>query len=447
MFRGRMDLLGWKDAPRASLAQWNDLTRFADAARRDGLTRTVVCGMGGSSLAPLVLAASFGHVGLSVLDSTDPAAVLAVARAPDFDRTLFVISSKSGSTVETLSFYRYLATRAEPGRFVAITDPGSPLEALAHERRFRAVFPHPPDVGGRYAALTVVGMLPAALSGIDGRVLLERALTVAPPAARALGARVAAAALAGRDKLVLRPPPAVARLADWIEQLVAESTGKGGRGVIPVVDDPVAAPYPDGETVTDFSAAPLALGAAFVTWEYATWELCERLGVNAFDQPDVEEAKALARAELAEAQGGGVGAQHAAPLPTLTPEVLRRSARPGDYLAILAYLAPTPDVTAKVQAVRAAWGRALGCATTLGFGPRYLHSTGQLHKGGPKTGLFLVITTDDAEDAEIPETGFTFGRLKRAQARGDIRALLARGRRVAHVHLRRPEDVSGLATL
>src|SRR5207302_10748115 len=349
MVRGRMDLLGWKDAPRASLTQWNDLARFADVARRDGLTRTVVCGMGGSSLAPLVLAASFGQLGLSVLDSTDPAAVLAVASAPDFDRTLFVISSKSGSTVETLSFYRYLATRAEPGRFVAITDPGSPLEALARERRFRAVFPHPPDVGGRYAALTVVGMLPAALSGIDGRVLLERALAVDPAAARALGARVAAAALAGRDKLVLRLPAVVARFADWVEQLVAESTGKGGRGVIPVVDEPVAIARADGEIVTDFSADPLALGEAFVAWEYATWELCVRLGVNAFDQPDVEEAKALARAELAEGHAGGA---HAAPLPTMTPEALRRAARPGDYLAILAYLPPTPALTVKLQAVR-----------------------------------------------------------------------------------------------
>ena len=449
MFRGRMELLGWKDAPRASLAQWADFARFADAARRDGLTHTVVCGMGGSSLAPQVLAASFGRIQLSVLDSTDPAAVLAVARAPDFDRTLFVISSKSGTTVETLSFYRFLAARAGPERFVAITDPGSPLEALARERRFRAVFPHPPDVGGRYAALTVVGMLPAALGGgIDGPVLLERALAVDPRAARALGARIAAAALAGRDKLVLRPPAGVARLADWIEQLVAESTGKGGRGVIPVVDDPGGvARYPDCQVVTDVSPEPLDLGAACVSWEYATWELCDRLGVNAFDQPDVEQAKALARAELAEAQGGAGGEQQAAPLPTITPEALRRSARPGDYLAILAYLAPTPDVTTKLQSVRAAWGRALGCVTSLGFGPRYLHSTGQLHKGGPNSGLFLVITTDDAEDAEIPESGITFGRLKRAQARGDIRALLARGRRVAHVHLRRPEDVSGLASL
>src|SRR5947208_617275 len=202
-----MDQLAWRTAPRVSLAQWDDLVRFADAARRDGLTRTVVCGMGGSSLAPAVLASSFANASLSVLDSTDPGAVLAVARAPDFDRTLFVISSKSGSTVETLPFYRYLATRAEPGRFVAITDPGSPLEALARERGFRAVFPHPPDVGGRYAALTVVGMLPAALSGIDGRVLLERALAVDPAAARTLGARIAAAVHAGRDKLGLRPYP------------------------------------------------------------------------------------------------------------------------------------------------------------------------------------------------------------------------------------------------
>jgi len=442
-----MDRIAWRTAPRASLAQWDDVARFADAARRDGLTRTVVCGMGGSSLAPDVLASSFAQASLSVLDSTDPSAVLAVARAAEFDRTLFVICSKSGSTVETLAFYHYLAARADAARFVAITDPGSPLEALARERGFRAVFPHPPDVGGRYAALTVVGMLPAALLGVNGRALLERALAVDTDAARARGARLAEGALAGRDKLVLRPPPPVARLADWIEQLVAESTGKEGRGVVPVVDDPVTAPRPDSQIVRDVAADPLALGAEFLAWGYTTEELCTRLGVNAFDQPDVEQAKALARAELA---GGGLAgsaaAQQAAPLPTLTPEALRRAFRPGDYLAILAYLPPTSEIATRLQAVRAAWANALSCATTLGFGPRYLHSTGQLHKGGPNTGLFLVVTTDDAEDAEIPELGISFGRLKRAQARGDIRALLARGRRVAHVHLRRPEEVSGLAT-
>jgi len=441
-----MSHLGWIDAPRASLAQWDELTRFAARVRREGLTHVVVCGMGGSSLAPQVLAASFGAASLTALDSTDPAAVLAIERA-GIGHTVFVISSKSGTTVETLAFYHYFAARARPEQFVAITEPGTALETLARERGFRGVFPHPVDVGGRYAALTVVGMLPAALIGVDGRALLERAQAVHRDRAGAMGARLAAAAQAGRDKLVLRPPPRVARLADWIEQLVAESTGKNGRGVVPVVDDPVSERRPDAEVFAEFSSDPLDLGAEFLQWQYATRELCERLGVDAFDQPDVEEAKRLARAELAGGDAGPAGAQHAAPLPTVTPEVLRRSARPGDYLAILAYLPPTADVTAKLQAVRAAWGRALGCATTLGFGPRYLHSTGQLHKGGPNTGLFLVLTVDDAADAAVPELGITFGRLKRAQARGDIRALLARGRRVAHVHLRRPEDVSALAAL
>src|SRR5881409_2052326 len=435
-----MGRLGWIDAPRDSLAHWGSLLRFAEEARRDGLGRIVVCGMGGSSLAPQVLAASFGNDFLTVLDSTDPAAVLAVQRAPDLDRTLFLISSKSGTTVETLTFYHCFAACADARQFAAITDPGSPLEALARERGFRAVFHHPVDVGGRYAALTVVGMLPAALIGADGRALLRRAQSVDPRGARAFGARLAEAAAAGRDKLVLRPPPPVARLADWVEQLVAESTGKGGRGLIPVVDDPVREARADAEIVTDFAADPLDLGAEFLKWQYATWELCERLGVNAFDQPDVEEAKALARAELARANAGE-------PLATLTPDALRRAALRGDYVAILAYLRPTPEITARLQEVRAAWARALGCATTLGFGPRYLHSTGQLHKGGPNTGLFLVITAEDVEDVEVPEMGITFGRLKRAQARGDIRALLARGRRVAHVHLARREDVTALASL
>lgn len=439
MFRGPMDRLGWQAAPRVSLAQWDDLVRFAREARRDGLTRTVVCGMGGSSLAPAVLAASFGARDLSVLDTTDPAAVLAVARAPDIDRTLFLVASKSGSTVETLACYHFLASRARAAQFVAVTDPGSALEALARERRFRAVFPHPPDVGGRYAALTVVGMLPAALMGLDGRALLEQALAVDPAAARARGARLAAAARAGRDKLVLQPPEALARLADWVEQLVAESTGKQGKGIVPIVDDPGRAPRADSEIVNEFAGTPLTLGAEFLGWEYTTLALASELGVDAFDQPDVDAAKALARAELEQRS------EAEAPIETLTPAALARAARPGDYVALLAYLPPSPEIAAHLQAVRASWAGDLGLATTLGFGPRYLHSTGQLHKGGPNTGLFLVVTADDAEDAEIPELGTSFARLKRAQARGDMRALLARGRRVAHVHLARPEDVIGLA--
>ena len=430
------DRLGWIAAPRASRGAWQDLAAFAQRARADGLDRALVCGMGGSSLAPRVLAQSTGAASLAVLDSTDPAAVRDAVAESHLDRTLFVVTSKSGSTVETLAFYRYFAARARPDQFVAITDSGSSLETLAHERKFRAVFAHPADVGGRYAALTVVGMLPAALLGIDGATLLDRALALAPGPARALGDGIAAAALAGRDKLVLRPPAPVAGLADWIEQLVAESSGKDGRGVVPVVGAPARPPRADAQEVAEFSTDPLDLGAEFLRWEHATWALCERLGVNAFDQPDVEEAKRLARTELAAAPG-----VTAAP-PTLDPAALARTARPGDYLAILAYLPPMPAIAAAVETVRARWEDALGVTTTVGFGPRYLHSTGQLHKGGPGTGLFLVVTAEPAFDLDIPGMGTTFATLERAQARGDIRALLGRGRRVAHVHLPRAEDVA-----
>ena len=426
-----MNRLGWIDAPEVSRGEWPDLAAFAAGARRDGLTRVLLCGMGGSSLAPAVLAHAFGGAAFDILDSTDPGAVLDAERRAPLERTLFVIASKSGTTVETLAAYHYFARRAPPQQFVAVTDPGSPLESLAQRAAFRSIFAHPPDVGGRYAALTVVGMLPAALLGVDGAELLARALRVDVEAARRFGRGVAAKALAGRDKLVLRPPPPVARLADWVEQLVAESSGKEGKGVIPVVG--AAAATPDVQTVTEFSADPLDLGAEFLRWEYATWALCELLGVNAFDQPDVETAKAFAR-------------EPAAPMPpTLSPAELRRAARPGDYVAILAYLPPRPAVAGALERVRASWGEALGCVATSAFGPRYLHSTGQLHKGGPNTGLFLVVTADDAEEVEIPEMGRTFGDLKRAQAVGDVRALLAKGRRVAHAHLSDPQELVRLA--
>jgi hypothetical protein len=430
------DRLGWTRAVPASRERWTEWAGFAAEVRHAGLDRVLLCGIGGSALAPAVLARSFGARALDVLDSTDPAAVLDAETGHPLARTLLLIVSKSGTTVETLAVYRYFAARAHPEQFVAVTDPGSPLERLAGERRFRAVFPHPPDVGGRYAALTVVGMLPAALAGIDGAALLDRATTTDVDAARALGARLAAAAAAGRDKLALRPPAPVAALADWIEQLVAESSGKDGRGVVPIVGDPELTGA-DVEALSDFSADPLDLGREFLRWAYATWELCRRLGVNPFDQPDVEQAKALARAELA---GGNHGQ---APPVTLPLDTLREAARPGDYLALLAYLPPRPELVAALHRVRLAWRRALGVAATVGFGPRYLHSTGQLHKGGPNTGLFLVVTADPDRDLEIPGMGTTFARLQRAQARGDIRALLARGRRVCHVHLPspRPEDV------
>ena len=432
------DRLGWTHAVPASLDLWPAWSRFAAAAQRDGLDRALVCGMGGSGRAPAVLARSFAKSGLDVLDSTDPAAVLDAEHRHPIARTLFLIVSKSGSTVETLAAYRYFAARARPDQFVAVTDPGSPLEQLARDRTFRDVFPHPPDVGGRYAALTVVGMLPAALAGIDGRTILERAGTTDLAAARALGSAIASAAATGIDKVALRPPEPVASLAAWIEQLIAESSGKNGRGVVPVVGDPGRAGL-DVQTVSEFSPDPLDLGKEFLRWEYATWELCDRLGVNPFDQPDVEEAKALARRELA---AGGKGEE--APT-TLSMSELKAAARPGDYFAVLAYLPPKPELEAALQRVRRSWGQALGVVTTAAFGPRYLHSTGQLHKGGPNTGLFLVVTADPATDVDIPEMQTTFGRLERAQATGDMRALLGRGRRVCHVHLSRPEDIDQLA--
>ena len=433
------DRLGWTRAVPASLALWPEWTRFAAGAQRDGLDRVLICGMGGSALAPAVLARSFQKTSLDVLDSTDPAAVLDAERRHPVERTLFVVVSKSGATVETLAAYHYFAQRASPEQFVAVTDPGSPLEQLARDRKFRAVFPHPPDVGGRYAALTVVGMLPAALAGIDGATLLQRAARTDEPAARALGSAIASAAATGIDKVALRPPGPVASLAAWIEQLIAESSGKNGRGIVPIVGDPGKAGL-DLQTVSEFSSDPLDLGKEFLRWEYATWELCDRIGVNPFDQPNVEEAKTLARRELA----GGAAAE-AAPA-TLPPAMLKAAARPGDYLALLAYLPPRPEVDAALQRVRRSWGQALGVVTTAAFGPRYLHSTGQLHKGGPNTGLFLVVTADPASDIEVPEMQTTFGRLERAQAMGDVRALLGRGRRVCHVHLSRPEDVDQLAS-
>ena len=435
-----MSRLGWIDAPQASRAQWPELAAFAAAVRDEGLTRVLVCGMGGSSLAPAVLAQSFGAAAFDVLDSTDPGAVLDAERRAPLTRTLFLIGSKSGTTVETLAAYHYFAARAAAGQFVAVTDPGSPLELLARRAGFRGVFAHPQDVGGRYAALTVVGMLPAALLDVNGPELLARAAQVDMPAAQQLGHAVATAALGGRDKLALRPPPAVARLADWIEQLVAESTGKNGKGVIPVVGGNAATP--DVQTVTEFSADPLDLGAEFLRWEYATSALCEQLGVNAFDQPDVEAAKAFARAELERPRGTRADVPR-----TLSPRALREAARPGDYVALLAYLPPRPAVATAMERVVAAWGDALGCVTTAAFGPRYLHSTGQLHKGGPNTGLFLVVTADDLEDVEIPGMERSFGELKHAQALGDIRALLAKQRRVAHVHLTRPEELGELGRL
>ena len=432
------DRWGWRDAPKQSLAEWPRWTDFAARAKSDGLTHTVVCGMGGSSLAPWVLASSFGATNLTVLDSTDPAAVRTVERWSDPARTLYVIASKSGSTVESLAACHHFSRLAPPDHFVAITDPGTSLEHRARMERWREVFAHPADVGGRYAALTVVGMLPLALIGGPGPELLNRALAVSDAEAGRLGETIADEAFEGHDKLAFRGSPHTASVGAWIEQLVAESSGKSGRGVIPV-----PGPAWGGADVFTVDAGPLDpvdLGAHFLAWEWATVTLCRRLDVNPFDQPDVEAAKVLARAELAKPAGAPIDLPKA-----LSPKGLAALARPGDYAAILAYLPQTPANDARLTALSGLWHGATGCVVTTGYGPRYLHSTGQLHKGGPNTGLFLVITADPDEEIDIPELKTSFGKLERAQAVGDIKALLAKGRRVAHVHLRDPEDWSPLA--
>ncbi|HEX4836813.1 MAG TPA: bifunctional transaldolase/phosoglucose isomerase [bacterium] len=496
------DRLGWLTLPEMMHEQVTDLRAFAEQVKGDGMRHVVLLGMGGSSLAPEVFQRTFGNApgypALLVLDSTHPSAVRAIEAQIDPRRTLFLVSSKSGTTLEPLSFYHYFWQQtaqhtATPGRhFAAITDPGTSLERLAQERGFRRVFQAPPDVGGRYSALTVFGLVPAALIGVDIHRLLDRAWTMTEATAfcvpvpdnpcLALGAALGELTLAGRDKVTFAGSTSLAAFPAWLEQLIAESTGKDGKGIVPVADEPPGPPgiygsdrffaylRLDGEdnTVLDGQVGALEaaghpvarirlaekadLGQEFFRWEVAVAAAGAVLGIHPFNQPDVQLAKDLARdamsraAHKAEVGPGSVGED--LPIFTLLPstpvEALARTldawiaeARSGDYVALQAYLAPTPEVTEALQALRGTLQRRLKLATTLGFGPRFLHSTGQLHKGGPNTGLFLQLTDDPPEALPVPDTDYTFAALIRAQALGDLLALTQRGRRVLRVHLGR----------
>jgi transaldolase/glucose-6-phosphate isomerase len=498
------DRLGWlalHETARDALPAIEVLAREASAERR---RHVVLLGMGGSSLAPEVFQRTFGaapgHPKLVVLDSTHPDAVRAVASHVDPATALFLVSSKSGTTLETLSYFRFFWSAAgralaDPGRrFVAITDPGTPLERLARERGFRAVLAAPPDVGGRYSALTAFGLAPAALIGADAGGLLERAGRMAAacgPGARAagnpglaLGAALGELALAGRDKLTFVAPGPLEALPIWLEQLIAESLGKSGTGIVPIADEPLGEPgvYGDDRAFAALSIAgdagaggdtrlaalaaaghpvlqfhlddSLDLGAEMLRWEIATAAAGVVLKVHPFDQPDVEMAKALAReamkgkdgaADAARAGARGAAGGEAAgvddPIDAADAAALARaasawlaSARPGDYVAIQAYVAPTPAALARLGALRVALRDRLRLATTLGLGPRFLHSTGQLHKGGPSGALVLQIVDAPREDLAVPESDFTFGALIGAQAQGDAQALARRGRRVLRVN-------------
>ena len=492
------DRMGWLSLPTTMPSELPSLARFAGSVRSEGFRHVVLLGMGGSSLAPDVfrrmLGAQPGFPSLLVLDSTHPDAVRSTAAAVDLPRTLFVVSSKSGTTTEPLDLHRYFAhelslERLDPtgARFVAVTDPGSPLEALARSSGFRAVFRSVPTVGGRYSALSMFGLVPAALLGVD----LERLLRAAEGMAAAcgpdrpegenpglrLGATIGTLARAGRDKLTFYATPDWGAFPVWVEQLVAESTGKLGRGIVPIVDEPLVDPAtyrsdrqfvallgPEGAApallrhleglesrghpvVRISTPEPPDVGAEFLRWEIAIASAGRVLAIDPFDQPDVELAKELARRAMTDRGRGPAGGEELGVStedgPTFNAAVrtLLDSARPGDYFAVQAYLAPTNLTRDALATLRSAILGRTQLATTVGFGPRFLHSTGQLHKGGPNSGVFLQLVDTPRQDAAVPGAGYTFGELIAAQALGDLRALRQKGRRVLRIDL--GKDVTG----
>ena len=467
--------LGWLDAVRVSRALVPDLVRLREELAAEGVDRVVLAGMGGSSLAPEVVCAAAGRP-LVVLDSTDPGQV--AAALTELERTVVVVSSKSGGTLETDSHRRaaraaFTAAGVDPARrIVVVTDPGSPLAEVAEREGARAVFLADPEVGGRYAALTAFGLVPSALAGVDVAALLDEAAALQPsladPAgpALALGAVLGGAAAGGRDKLVL--VDRARGLAPWVEQLVAESTGKQGRGLLPVVveaeDAPGTEPAADVHLVVLGGGPGIAgtgidgpLGAQILAWEFAVAVAGRVLGVNPFDQPDVQESKDRT-AQVLEQPGeptaalfteGAVEVRATGDLLagvtdlSAALDALLRAVPDRGYLAVMAYLDRQRDAAA--VGLRAALAARLAHAVTFGWAPRLLHSTGQLHKGGPPTGVFLQLTGVVESDVPVPDRPFTFGRLQAAQAAGDLAALDTRARPVLRLHL--TDRAAGLAQI
>jgi transaldolase/glucose-6-phosphate isomerase len=483
--------LGWLALHDAAHDHVDEVQELALEAKAEGVRDLVLLGMGGSSLAPEMFQRTIGnspdHPVLTVLDSTHPSAVAALRRQVDPRTTWFLVSSKSGTTLETLSFFRYFwaevddISRPAGRHFIAITDPGTPLEDLARSRSFRRVFPGPTDVGGRYSALTAFGLVPAGLIGCDVHVLLDRAWRMAEACSfcvpepsnpgLVLGAALGELTRAGRDKVTFFTSPRLAAFPAWLEQLIAESTGKGGKGIVPVADEPLGEPgvygddrvfvlidvdghpYAAAQTIVDrlqtqghpvlrmqLSDA-LDLGQEIFRWEFAVAAAGIVLGINPFNQPDVQLSKELARQAMA-----GAGPQAPAgidgTIAVATEADLQRavgdwmaSVAPTDYVAVHAYLAPADRTIGLIEELRVHLRDRLHVATTVGYGPRFLHSTGQLHKGGPNTGLVLQLVDEPATDVPVPERDYTFGQLIRAQALGDYHALVQRGRRVLRLQL------------
>ena len=514
--------LGWLQVPTEMKEVVPELTRFTDDIREGGYQYVVLLGMGGSSLAPDVFQKTFGiadrYPELFVLDSTDPGAILNLLEKIDITKTIFIVSTKSGSTVETLSLFKFMYTKIVDAlgvdragmHFAAVTDPGSDLEKLAIRVRFRRIFLNNPDIGGRYSALSYFGLVPAALIGIDIDALLDRALSVARangedadvdaiPAAK-LGVALGELAKIGRDKLTFIISPEVESFGDWVEQLLAESTGKEGKGILPVVGEKLAAPKTYGDDrvfvwlhLKEGNSLPKAfeslieaghpvievilgdvydIGGQFFLWEMATAVAGQRLGINPFDQPNVESAKVKAREMM-------VAYQEQGQLPAEAPlfeldgiEVYATAsglgfpandnerpslkeffngflgtAHPAAYITLQAYLPDTEETYQALSVLRHRLRDRTGFATTLGFGPRFLHSTSQMHKGDSGNGSFIQITSEKSEELAIPvEAGedgssISFGVLIQAQALGDRQALHEEGRKVIRFHL--AGDVQG----
>jgi transaldolase/glucose-6-phosphate isomerase len=422
--------LGWLDEPARMREDVELLLQFADQMV-DRVDAVVLLGMGGSSLAPEVLKRGFLQETFHVLDTTHPQAIRSLESQLDPSRTLFISASKSGSTLETRSHTDYFWEQAGSGdNWAAITDPGSQLEALAREREFAAILPGEPTIGGRYSALSPFGMVPAALMGIDVARFLDRAQEMAEACRLAegnpgleLGTALGEGWRDGRDKVCFED---VNGFGLWAEQLIAESTGKQGQGLVPAPGESPDGPDRQWQDVR--LPDPYELGQEFFRWEFATAVAGSILEINPFDQPDVESAKVKTRAILASGERSLVE-------PAGSFAELCEQAEPGDYFCIQAFVDPTPANDERILELAGRAREATGCVVTHGFGPRYLHSTGQLHKGGPNTGLFLQVVDDTGDELPIPGQPFGFGQLIRAQAAGDFESLKERGRRVARVHV------------
>ena len=485
-----IDRLGWLNLPENMPEKLDDFHFFCDDVKAESYSHVVLCGMGGSSLSPEVYREVFGSASgypeLIVLDSTHPAAVNAVEKRINIDKSLFIISSKSGTTIETMFLFYYFwdkigsQTQIPGHHFVAITDPGTPLEKLALQRGFRKVFYAPADVGGRYSALSDFGLLPASVMGMDVQRFLEQAKFAAESCAEDEFEEKASCLFLGaflgelypeRDKLTILASPSLKRFSDWLEQLVAESTGKNNRGIVPVVNEPRIPPENYGKdryfvaffldadenrelktymkrieqlgypTIRIYLKDKYELGQEIFRWEVAVVLAGSVIGIHPFNQPDVQGTKDLTGKALEmdedilkrEGELETFRINDAA-LPEKFSNWLT-SGQPGDYVCIQAFLPPFSEIGEAVQRLRMRLLKRTQLASTFGFGPRYLHSTGQLHKGGPNTGLFLQLIDEPEFDLPVPETDYSFGSLIQAQALGDFLSLKERNRRVLRINL------------